>query len=57
VGKAKLIDLGAFGGKECLVEKDSVMIQMQTKLITIVERRVYQFRLKSLIAVVSAKED
>lgn len=57
MGKAKLIDLGAFGGKECLVEKDSVMIQMQTKLITIVERRVYQFRLKSLIAVVSATED
>lgn len=35
----------------------TVMIQMQTKLVTIVERRVYQFRLKSLIAVVSGKED
>ena len=43
--------------KNVLSRKGSVMIQMQTKLITIVERRVYQFRLKSLIAVVSAKED
>lgn len=43
--------------KNVLSGKDPVTIQMQTKLITIVERRVYQFRLKSLIAVVPGKED